>query len=282
MELQGVGVRETQGPTEKSLTWETDAGTLTSRWTLGPDGDWWRSEYPVKSAADLSAALQVVRARRYIPREQPAALLALELPMRPWSDLLHSFLGWSEGLMFLLEEPAALQEIVDVLEEGMTGLVSVMAGLPGDLVLSPDNLDGQFVPPESFEQNLAPSYTRTARALHAGAKRLVVHVGGPVRGLLPGLVRCGVDCVQGISGPPQGDSTLLDARRLVGPGTALWGGIPQDSLLASCPDGEFRAVAEAAFAVAAADPCVVVGVADRVPADALPERISALAHMAAG
>src|SRR5208282_4739718 len=224
------------------------------------------------------------RARRYVPRALPDTdehPVVVELPKRPWSELLHSFLGWSEGLMFLLEEPAALREIADMLEEKISRLVSDVAGLPGDIVLSPDNLDGQFVPPESFEENFAPSYAKTARALHDGGKRLVVHVGGPVRGLLPGLARCGVDCVQGISGPPQGDSTLEEARQLVGTGPALWGGVPQDSLLASCGDGVFRAAAEAAFSQASVDPQVIVGVADRVPADALPDRIATLARMSA-
>ncbi len=290
-------VRETQGPAEKTLTWETGAGVLTSRWTLGPDGDWWQSEYPVKNRVDLAAAREVVTARRYTARsssspepkiemspgatvEMSPGATVLELPKRPWSELFHSFIGWSEGLIFLLEEPEALQEIVALLEEKLAGLVSDMAALPGDLVLSPDNLDGQFLPPESFKESLAPSYARTVQALHAEGKRLVVHVGGPVRGLLAGLAQCGVDCVQGISGPPQGDSTLEEAREISGPDLALWGGIPQDCLLASCPEHEFRDAAEAAFSRGAADPRVIVGVADRVPADALPERMHALARMA--
>ncbi len=290
IEMPGVVIRETRGPVEKTLTWETSSGLLTSRWTLGPDGDWWQSEYPVKSHADLSAAREVVQARRYVARSPNAATAeppvvspgatVMELPKRPWSELLHSFLGWSEGLMFLLEEPAALREIVVMLEESLARLVADMARLPGDLILSPDNLDGQFVPPESFQESLAPSYEKTVETLHDAGKRLVVHVGGPVRGLLAGLARCGVDCVQGISGPPQGDSTLEEARALAGPDLALWGGIPQDSLLASCTEEEFRAVAAAAFSRGAADPRVIVGVADRVPADALPERIQVLADMA--
>ena len=301
IELPGIAIRETQGPAEKTLTWETSSGLLTSRWTLGPDGDWWQSEYPVKTRVDLAAAREVVEARRYVARSPAAAASAsevskmspgatvemspgatvMELPKRPWSELLHSFVGWSEGLMFLLEEPAALHEIVVLLEERLARLVSDMARLPGHLILSPDNLDGQFVPPESFQESLAPSYAKTVETLHAGGKRLVVHVGGPVRGLLAGLARCGVDCVQGVSGPPQGDSTLAAARKLSGPDMALWGGVPQDCLLASCTEAEFRSAAEAAFSRGAADPQVIVGVADRVPVDALPGRIQALARMAA-
>ena len=302
IELPGIVVRETRGPAEKTLTWETSSGLLTSRWTLGPDGDWWQSEYPVKSRVDCAAAREVAEARRYVARARSSAAAepgemsaqmspgatvqmspgatVMELPKRPWSELLHSFVGWSEGLMFVLEEPAALHEIVVLLEERLARLVSEMAQLPGDLTLSPDNLDGQFVSPESFQENLAPSYARTVQALHACGKRLVVHVGGPVSGLLPGLARSGIDCVQGVSGPPQGDSTLEAARELSGPNMALWGGIPQDCLLASCTEAEFRRAAEAAFSRGAADPRVIVGVADRVPADALPGRIAALAEMA--
>lgn len=279
IELPGIVTRETQGPAEKTLTWETSSGQLTSRWTLGPDGDWWQSEYPVKTRADLDAAREVAQARRYIARPGAAAVV-MELPKRPWSELLHAFVGWSEGLMFLLEEPDTLQEIVGALEESLSRLVSDIARLPGDLILSPDNLDGQFVSPDSFQESLAPSYAKSVETLHAGGKRLVVHVGGPVRGLIAGLARCGVDCVEGVSGPPQGDSPLETARELSGPHMTLWGGIPQDCLLASCPEGEFRASAEAAFSRGVADPLVIVGVADRVPADALPERIRALARMA--
>ena len=295
IEMPGIVTHETRGPAEKSLTWETSSGLLTSRWTLGPDGDWWQSEYPVKTGADLAAARKVVEARRYVTRspatvemspgatvEMSPGATVMELPKRPWSEVLNSFIGWSEGLMFLLEEPAAIAGIVALLEERLAGLVSEVAGQPGDLILSPDNLDGQFVPPESFQESLAPSYRKSVETLHAGRKRLVVHAGGPVRGLLAALSGCGVDCVQGISGPPQGDSTLEEARELSGPNLALWGGIPQDCLLASCTDSEFRTIARAAFALAAADPRVIVGVADRVPADALCERIQALAEMASG
>lgn len=282
IEMPGIVTREARGPAEKSLTWETNSGLLTSRWTLGPDGDWWQAEYPVKTRADLGAAREVAEARRYVTRSPATAKMStvMELPKRPWSEVLNSFIGWSEGLMFLLEEPTAIAEIVALLEERLAGLVSEMAGQPGDLILSPDNLDGQFVPPESFQESLAPSYRKSAEALHAGRKRLVVHAGGRVRGLLSGLAGCGVDCVQGISGPPQGDSTLEEARELSGPNLALWGGIPQDCLLASCADSEFRTIARAAFSRRAVDPRVIVGVADRVPADALCERIQALAEMA--
>jgi hypothetical protein len=284
-ELRGIGVRDVRGALERTLTWETPEGSLTSRWTLGPDGDWWRSEYPVKSAADLKAALAVARARRYTispPAVAPAdELTALELPFRPWSELFHAFLGWSEGLMLFMEEPLAVREVAAALEESVELLVQEVAGLPGTLVLSPDNLDGQFITPEAFLENLAPSYRRTADVLHARGKILVVHAGGPVRRLLPGLAESGVDWVQGICGPPQGDSTMEEARALCGTAVVLWGGLAQDFLLESRAEQDFEDAAAAAFAGAARDPRMIVGVADKVPNNAMPRRLERLARMAA-
>jgi hypothetical protein len=286
VELPGMEVSDTRTDTERTLRWTAPSGTLTSRWVLGPDGDWWQSEYPVKSRDDMAAALEVAASRRYVMAPDAAALTgaeasgsdmtAIELPQRPWSELFHAFLGWSEGLMLFLEEPDPLQAVVTALERELEALVAGVARLPGRIVLSPDNLDGQFISPPAFEENLAGSYRRTADVLHAGGKLLVVHVGGPVRALLPGLAASVVDCVEGVCGTPQGDTSLSEARALSGPAMTLWGGIAQDFLLSTLSQDEFEAAADSAFAEAAADPCAVVGVADKVPVDALPERLRQL------
>jgi hypothetical protein len=288
VELNGVRARTIQAESERTLLWETAHGTLTSRWTLGPDGDWWQEEYPVKSSADLRAAMEVARARRYVL--DPSALLpaageeapVIELPMRPFSEIFHSFLGWSEGLMIFLEEPEVVGDMVEALEGALAEAEKEIARMPGALALAPDNLDAQFMTSSSFDEHLAPSYRRTAALLHSAGKLLVVHGGGPLRGLLAGLARAGVDCVEGVCGPPQSDATLTEARGMCGPGIALWGGIPQDALLSSTGPAAFEAAAASAFREARTDRRIIPGVADRVPPEALPERIEALSRMAEG
>jgi len=294
METPGITVRAETEATERTVRWETPAGTLSSRWTLGPDGDWWQAEYPVKAARDFEAARLVAQAREYVagpdPAQPPAPgsgdslpggdIPALELPQRPWSELFHVFLGWAEGLMLFLEEPAAVRQITDVLELKMQTLVAALARMPGAIVLSPDNLDGQFVTPDAFSESLFPSYARDTETLHAAGKLLVVHVGGPVRRLLPLLSSAGVDCVEGVAGAPQGDTSLAEARELCGPGIALWGGIAQDYLMPNRTEREFEAAAAQAFDQARTDGQSIVGVADRVPVEADPERLRALARIA--
>lgn len=281
---EGIKVHASETADERTMTYETSVETLVARWTLGPDGDWWQTEYPVKSEEHVEAAVELIQARRYVLDASKLSdlradvgsdgVVALALPKRPYSELLHDFLGWSNGLL-LLGEPE-IEKMLTLLESKLQDLVEEVADLPGQIALSPDNLDGQFVSPGAFERYLTGSYRRSAEILHAHDKQLVVHVGGPIRRLLEPLAATGVDGIQGICGPPQSDASLSQTRKIVGPEVTLWGGIPQDVLLETYPWERFeKAVAEAA-GEASGDPRVILGVADRVPVQAELERLEAI------
>jgi hypothetical protein len=282
METPGIEVRTTESAAERITRWTTPSRVLEARWTRGPDGDWWQSEYPVKTADDLEAGLRIVRARRYVVDPARAAALGpaavLELPLRPFSDILHTLIGWTEGLMLLLEAPEAIGGMVEELEGKLQTLAIQMARMGPALVLSPDNLDSQFISAAAFERHMKASYRTTADTLHAVGARLVVHVGGPIRGLLPALAASGVDAIEGICGAPQSDAGLAQARGICGPGPTLWGGIAQDLLLAAQDEASFERTLAQAIEEAAADGNAIVGVADRVPVDALPDRLERIAR----
>ena len=285
--VQGVEVETSEQQGERLIRWEAPSGELQARWILGPDGDWWQTEYPVKDKGDLRAALESVEARSYVL--DPAALelaesvvgqdgiVAIEIPRRPYSDLLHELLGWSEGLM-LLGEPE-VNEALNCLEEKLQQLTAEIADLPGELVFSPDNLDGQFISPRMFKKHLASSYHQTAEVLHARDKRFLVHVGGPIRHLVKHLTESGLDGIEGIAGPPQSNATLAEARELAGPDLTLWGGVAQDMLVETYDQGLFSTSVEQAVREARGDGRMILGVADRVPVNASPERLKALPEL---
>ena len=202
--------------------------------------------------------------------------------MRPYSDLLHTMLGWGEGLMLLMGEGRPmLLEMLGLLEEKLAALTDQIAGLTGDVLLAPDNLDGQYISPRVFREQMAESYRSTAEATHAQGKRLVVHAGGPVRRLLPLLAAAGVDVVEGVAPPPQSDATLAEARAAAGPDLILWGGIPQDLLLPEHDETEFQAAVKGAAIQAAQDGRTIVGIADRVPVNADIARLQAMSRLLA-
>jgi hypothetical protein len=204
-------------------------------------------------------------------------VVALEIPRRPYSDLLHQFLGWSEGLMLLRE--SLVTDIIAVLESKLQDLISRIAGLPGRIVLSPDNLDGQFVSPRAFRTYMAGSYQATSESLHRHEKRLVVHVGGPISRLLALLAGAGVDGLQGIAGPPQSDAPMTEARNLVRPETVLWGGIAQDYLLPTYEQDQFESIVQQAAGEIEGEPHMILGVSDKVPVKAVVERLGYIREM---
>jgi hypothetical protein len=280
-------VHHAQSGDERIVQAETPLGTLVARWTLGPDGDWWQVEYPVKSAKDLPAALELVKARSYsldptglreaLEQVGEDGIVALELPRRPYSDLLHEFLGWAEGLM-LLGDPV-VQEMLDILESRLRHVVAQIAQLPGTVVLSPDNLDGQYISPRMFARHLAPSYQNTVSTLQPHDKVVVVHIGGPIRHLVKPLAEAGVHGLEGISGPPQSNTSLAEARQLAGPDLTLWGGIAQDYLQNAHDWGSFETAVHLAVQEAREDGRMILGIADRVPVNAELDRLEALPEL---
>jgi hypothetical protein len=296
LEQPGIRVHSERTERERTVRWQAPAGTLQSRWTLGPDGDWWQSEYPVKEVRDLEAAAQVAEARVYrplpglLPRstgpDAPGRPVVLELPMRPYSELLHSFLGFGDGLLLLYQERqgkavAGLLARLEAALQGLLGELRELAGLDFEVAFCPDNLDARFLPPPVFAREVQPSYQASADLLHAAGKLLGVHAGGPVRALLPGLREAGVDLVEGICGPPQSDAGLGEARSLCGERMLLWGGLPQDLLDPGTAQPDFEQAAERACREVRADPRALLGVADRVPVSAPAQRLELLARLAA-
>jgi hypothetical protein len=278
----GIDYSETRDSASRIRSWKTPEGVLAARWKPGPDGDWWQTEYPVKDAADLNLVARILHSLRYeLLADLPECDIdgVLELPMRPYPDLLHSFLGWSEGLMIAMEETEIIAGLVDLLEEKHTRLVKDLLGFPQTTFLAPDNLDANFISPGIFSTYMTAGYSRTSGTLHAADRTLTVHLGGNSRSLLAPLAACGVDCLEGICGPPQGDAAIPDARSLAGTGAILWGGLAQDYLLPSCTDEEFRHACTATMSEVQADGRAILGVADRVPPDAVFSRLESLAGM---
>jgi hypothetical protein len=273
-----VAKAETTG--ERVIRHHSPLGTLTERWSLGPDGDWWETEFPVKTPTDLRIAKLMIEQRTYVLLDGGLAGLrestgevALELPRRPFSQVFLEWLGWSDGLMLFFDAQDLAEEIVDLLEAQVQALVEQVAALPGDLVVSPDNLDAQFISPAFFKRYLANSYRRSADTLHAAGKSLLVGTGGPIRKLIAPLAAAGVAGIEGISGPPQSDATLAEARQLAGPSFILWGGIPQDALLADFDLSHFEQIVAQAAREAAHDSPSILGIADRVPVTADIDRL---------
>jgi len=90
-----------------------------------------------------------------------------------------------------------------------------------------------------------------------------------------------VDAVQGISGLPQSNADLAEARTVAGLVLTLWGGIPQDLLITTHEETELINCVEEVISHAKQDGRVIIGVADRVPVEYEIFRLKTVADMIA-
>jgi hypothetical protein len=277
LEYAGIDVTSEESETQHVIKYHTKSGVLSEMWALGPDGDWWQQEYPVKDEDDLDAAEEIVKAMRYrLKSSKPpeadsnrCVIDVIQVPKTPYSDMLHTLLGWSDGLMLMMAEEDRLVELLGVMEEKRHELIqNLAADFSHSIFLAPDNLDGQFISPASFKKYMESSYQKTCETLHRHENYLWVHIGGISKHLLPLLAGSGIDGLAGISGPPQSDAALPEARKATGPNITLWGGIPQDYVMPMHDVSVLIESVEEATAFAKIDNRTIIGIADHVPVDA--------------
>jgi hypothetical protein len=287
LEYDGIDVTSEKSETQHVIKYHTKSRVLSETWSLGPDSDWWQTEYPVKDEDDLDAAEEIVKAMQYRLKSSkppeagsnPGIIEVIQFPKTPYSDMLHTLLGWSEGLMLMMTEEDRLTELLGVMEEKRDALIqNLAAGFSRSIFLAPDNLDGQFISPAVFKNHLESSYQKTCEKLHRGGHYLWVHIGGISKHLLPLLAGTGIDALAGISGPPQSDASLSEARKATGPDITLWGGIPQDYVMPMVDLSLLIESIEQAKAFAAIDPRTLIGVADQVPVEAEFSRLKEISN----
>ena len=287
LEHDGIEVTREKSETQRVIKYHTKSKVLYEIWSLGPDGDWWQTEYPVKDEDDLDAAEEIVKAMQYRLKSSilaeadsnPGIIDVIQLPKTPYSDMLHTMLGWSDGLMLMMAEEDRLAELLEAMEEKRRELIQNLAAeCSHSIFLAPDNLDGQFISPAVFKNRLESSYQKTCETLHQRSKYLWVHIGGISKHLLPLLAGSGIDGLAGISGPPQSDAALPEARKATGPDIMLWGGIPQDYVMPMVDISLLIESVEAAKAFAATDNRAIIGIADHVPVDAEFSRLKEISN----
>lgn len=269
--------------------------TLTAVWIKGPDGDWWQSEYPVKTPEDLDIIASYLEGRSFAAdtamllsaaeKTGDAGIVVPALPARAFAWLMLEIVGWSEGLMVLMEGLDKIAELIAAAEKQIqnftASLVRELTGKGFSLFLSPDNLDGMFISPGYFKNYLFEGYSAAARVIHQNDASLIVHGGGPLGGILDQISASGVDCIAGISGPPQGDSPIGSAREKAGEDLILWGGIPQDFLMENSSPEEFQTKIRNIISDFSQDQNSIIGIADHVPLNADISRLQQIARIIA-
>ena len=139
--------------------------------------------------------------------------------------MLHLLLGPADTTYLLMDYPERAAELLALHEAAQLDLVRQMAQAGVRVMMSMDNLDTAFHPPEYVERYSASFYEQASRICHAHGSLFFIHACGRQRVLLPVVASLGVDGLEGVAFPTLGDVELDEAMRLSGDRLIITGGI---------------------------------------------------------
>jgi hypothetical protein len=130
------------------------------------------------------------------------------------------------------EEPDRMQALLDLLHQCTLEAYRQVAQGPGILVeTGMAFMTIRLISPRMFEAYVLPYLAEYASILHDAGKKLICHMCGHIRPLLPMLREAGVDGIDSLSPPPIGDTELETCWQLLGEDAILQGGIDVNVLL---------------------------------------------------
>ncbi len=274
-------------------TIRTPAGDLTSVDRFLPTSfSWGTTKHLVETADDLPAFLHYYRQLRVEPDFDEArrrrewigedGVVLVYTPRSPFMQLATTFMGVENLVYLLLDEPDTMAELLDLMERRHDEAAELAVAAPADCVMIPENLSSEVVGDTYYRQYLRPYENRWIRRIREAGAYSFIHMDGTLRGLLSEVAETGFDVIEAVTPLPCGDLAMADIlARVPGP-TILWGGLPGALLTPSATEEEFTDHVVETLALLRREPRFVLGVADQVPPDGLPDRVRRVRELCDG
>jgi len=282
----GGGVQYTEVKTADRITWcyDTPVGSIQSVQDYVPAQYCFAySRHFVRTIEDLRVMACVFENARYgenyeayraydrLWGEEGIGFAMGVASMAPMQKLLSRWAGVETTVALSQDHPEELEEIFAAIERSQEPLVEVLAGCPAEVVILPENLASQVVGESFFRKFDMPYYRKIVDRLHAAGKIVAIHIDGGLRPCLGLLSSCGFDIAEAVTPAPFGDLGVEELRKAAGPDIVIWGGLPGGIFSPAYSDRYFEEYV--VNVLRHADHRFVLGVADQVPPDAVPERI---------
>ena len=234
------------GPTEVETVTEP-AGThrtiVTSRW--GTLESAWRDGHPVKhpiaNLADLNVGLNIWRetyveelpgpkpedsARRAVSAVGDDGLFMLTLEPSPVQQLIEMDIGLENFYYLLHDHPRELQALLDAMHAARRREYQLIAArMPVDVVCPVENTSSTLTSPEIYQRYCLPQITDLVDIMHAHGKKVILHMCGLLRHLLPVIKRTGADGINAATPPTVGDTPFEHILDVMGDDCVLLGAL---------------------------------------------------------
>jgi uroporphyrinogen-III decarboxylase len=139
--------------------------------------------------------------------------------------MLHIVMNPVESVYFLMDQPEYAKSLLEIHEDAQLDLVKQCVSKGVKVIMSMDNLDTIFHPPDYVEAYSASFYEKASTICHNHGAKFFIHACGNQKENLPIIASCGVDGLEGVAFPPLGNVELDEAMRLTPENFIITGGI---------------------------------------------------------
>jgi|YNPNPStandDraft_1061719.scaffolds.fasta_scaffold14107_4 hypothetical protein len=265
---------------------ERDGDLITGHWRT-PVGELWSQRrflprtaseaivrWPVTSPEDLRVLRYIADSTQTTPTYERYELLkrlageqghpTVLPPRSPLSQMLAEWTGVVNLSYLLADAREEVERTLEALGRAADGAYAAILGCDTPFVELPDNLTGEVVT-RLFERYQFDYYLRRIRPLQEAGKKVGVHLDGTLRGILPLLVKTGLDFIESITPKPTGDVAVEHLRDLAGPDVILFGGIPGAMFAPPFTAADLRRQVELVIEHHWESGKFILGAADQVP-----------------
>ncbi|MBN2451743.1 MAG: hypothetical protein JXR77_15250 [Lentisphaeria bacterium] len=289
-----VRVRTTKMRTLEGLEivsrFETPTGSIERRRRWEPRTyAWGISRWGIRTPRDLVVFGEALGERRFEPHWDryrawadavgDLGVVYLPLGYSAVGHLLHYWMGVEGFIYGLADEPALMRRVVERVNANTLTLVDLAAQSPAAVVIMGDNISSDVQPPHLFEEWSGAFYREAIRRLHAGGKKVAVHIDGKLRGALHMVRGCGADAADAVTPTPMGDLTPAQCRGEAGPDLLLSGGVSADLWLPHVPVERFDRAVFDWLDLRHSSPALIANAGDQVPPGAEESRIARLLEL---
>ena len=139
--------------------------------------------------------------------------------------LLHITLGPVNSVYFLVDHPEVAARIMSIHEERQLLAIEDCVRSGVQAVMSMDNLDSMFHPPDYVETYSASFYSRAAEICNKYGAKFFIHACGNQKENLKLISSLGVHGLEGVAYPPLGNVSLKEAFEMTNETFIITGGI---------------------------------------------------------
>jgi hypothetical protein len=144
----------------------------------------------------------------------------------PVQQLLQLEMGVANFYYLLADHRAEVEALLDVMQTCRRQEYEIVARrTPAPGLIATENTSTSLISPTLYRRYSLPQIRDYAESAHRHGKKLVLHMCGLLRGILPELAETGLDGINALTPPPVGDLPFDEALDALGDDLVILGGV---------------------------------------------------------